>query len=88
MVAVYLGETDENRINQMSFDFFDSVLSALGKKINYDAVVNYAGNSYFEKSWQVITENNPMNKGKGTQDKTGIAHALKSLGIKDIQIVN
>lgn len=44
----------------MSIVFFESVLIELGKKLNYDAIVNYAGNSFAEKSWDMITEANPM----------------------------
>lgn len=40
--------------------FFESVLEELGKKIDYQAVVNYAGNSFCEKSWDMIMEANPM----------------------------
>lgn len=48
----------------MSFVFFESVLSELGKKLNYDAIVNYAGNSFCEKSWDMIQEAYPMGGGK------------------------
>ena len=50
----------------MSFLFFESVLEELGKKLNYDAVVNYAGNSFCEKSWDMIQEAYPMGEGKKT----------------------
>lgn len=62
MIAVYLGETNENKINDMSLPFFDSVLAALGKRVNYDAVVNYAGNAFAKDSWKMIQEANPMSK--------------------------
>lgn len=52
---------DENQINAMSYVFFEDVLSELGHKLHYDAVVNYAGNSFMEKSWDLIAEHNPMN---------------------------
>jgi len=50
----------------MSFLFFENVLEELGKKLNYDAVVNYAGNSFCEKSWDMIQEAYPMGSGKKT----------------------
>lgn len=62
MIAVYLGEVNETRINDMSIPFFDSVLAALGKRVNYDAVVNYAGNAFAKDSWKMIQEANPMMK--------------------------
>ena len=64
MIAVYLGETNENKINEMSIPFFDIVLAALGKRVNYDAVVNYAGNAFAKDSWKMIQEANPMTKPK------------------------
>ena len=48
IIAAHLGIVDENAINNMSMVFFEDVLSELGKKLNYDAVVNYAGNSFCE----------------------------------------
>ena len=64
LVAVYLGETDESKIDEMSIPFFNSVLAALGKRVNYDAVVNYAGNAFAKDSWKMIQEANPMTKPK------------------------
>ena len=45
----------------MSYVFFSAVLEELGHKLNYDAIVNYAGNAFAEKSWDMIVDNNPMN---------------------------
>lgn len=50
----------------MSLLFFEDVLEELGKKLNYDAIVNYAGNSFCEKSWTMIQEAYPMGEGKKT----------------------
>ena len=49
----------------MSYVFFSDVLEELGHKLNYDAVVNYAGNSFVEKSWDMIMDSNPMTMGDG-----------------------
>lgn len=51
---------DEEQINNMSYIFFEDVLEELGHKLTYDAIVNYAGNSFCEKSWDMITKSNPM----------------------------
>ena len=45
----------------MSYVFFEDVLNELGHKQTYDAIVNYAGNGFVEKSWDMIVEHNPMN---------------------------
>lgn len=63
-MAVYLGQVEEEKILAMSIPFFDGVLEALGYRLNYDAVVNYAGNSFCEKSWEMISENNPLGAKK------------------------
>lgn len=50
----------------MSLLFFEDVLEELGKKLNYDAIVNYAGNSFCQKSWDMIQEAYPMGGTKKT----------------------
>ena len=32
----------------------------LGKKLSYDAIVNYAGNAFCKDSWKMIMDANPM----------------------------
>lgn len=52
---------DEEALDNMSYIFFNDVLMELGHRLNYEAVVNYAGNSFCEKSWQMINDSNPFN---------------------------
>ncbi len=77
---------NEEQINSMSFVFFESVLTELGHKLNFDAVVNYAGNSFFEKSWQLIAENNPFNvqdaRAGGGRTAAGLASFFDTADIK------
>ena len=61
MVAVHLGVADEEQINDMSYVFFDDVLRELGYKLHFEAIANYAGNAFCEKSWDMITKSNPFN---------------------------
>ena len=56
---------DEEQINNMSYIFFEDILEELGHKLSYEAVVNYAGNSFCEKSWDMIQDANPMLIGDG-----------------------
>jgi len=44
----------------MSYIFFQDILEQLGHRIAYDGISNYAGNSFVEKSWDMIMEHNPM----------------------------
>jgi hypothetical protein len=42
----------------------------LGYRLNYEAVINYAGNSFCKDSWKMITESNPFHlhrEGGGSQ---------------------
>ncbi|MDO4549385.1 MAG: hypothetical protein Q4D04_14945 [Clostridia bacterium] len=61
MIAAHLGVVDENKINDMSYVFFEDVLTELGYKLNFEAIANYAGNSFCEKSWDMIATSNPFN---------------------------
>ena len=62
-----MGIADEGVINDMSFVFFEQVLDELGHKLHYDAIVNYAGNGFMEKSWELIAEHNPFNLKPGSK---------------------
>lgn len=63
LVAAYTGTVEEERILNMSYDWFSSILDVLGEKVNFEAVSNYAGNSFVEKSWDMIMDANPMTVG-------------------------
>ena len=67
---------DEEQINEMSYVFFSDVLEELGHKLSYDAIVNYAGNSFCEKSWDMIMESNPMMIGEGKHMSSKQAQAF------------
>lgn len=47
----------------MAYDWYEEVLNVLGEVVEYEAVVNYAGNPYVEKSWDMILDGNPILKG-------------------------
>ena len=67
MVATHLGVIDEEKLDNMSYQLFDAILTELGRKLSYDAVVNYAGNSFCKDSWDMIMNSNPM-----TMDEHGV----------------
>jgi hypothetical protein len=69
MIAAHLGVVEEDKIDNMSYLFFEDVLEALGHKLNYDAVVNYAGNAFAENSWDMISDSNPFNVGEDSRKK-------------------
>ena len=74
MVATHLGVIDEDKINNMSYIFFEDILMELGHKLTYDAIVNYAGNGFCEKSWDMITKHNPFNVED--EEKNGTMRSL------------
>lgn len=62
-----MGVIDENAINNMSYIFFQDVLEALGKKVNFDSISNMYGKTVFgKKDGQAITkmiqDANPLSK--------------------------
>lgn len=84
LVATHLGVIDEEQINNMTYVFFDDILAELGHKLTYDAIVNYAGNSFCEKSWEMIMENNPFHvaENKGNQAMKSLANFFNKENVK------
>ena len=66
---------DEEQINNMSYIFFNEVLEELGHKLSYEAIVNYAGNSFVEKSWEMIMDSNPMTLNHDGEQKMSNSQA-------------
>lgn len=68
----------------MSYVFFDSVLSELNHKLTFDAVANYAGNGFFEKSWDLITQHHPLQQkdesSKTSHDKQALTQLAGLFG--------
>lgn len=79
-MATHLGVVNEDEINNMSYIFFEDILEELGRKLNYDAVVNYAGNSFCEKSWDMIMDNNPMTMNENGRSRRGDQTLANFLG--------
>lgn len=87
MLAVHMGVVDEDAIWDMSYPFFNGCLIELGLKLNYEAVVNYAGNAFAEKSWDMITKSNPMkiDLSNAAQEANGVNALMafiNSVGLK------
>lgn len=67
----------------MSTVFFDTVLEYIGKYIRYEAMANYAGNSFFKDSFEVISDNFPLKK-EAAQENNGISALLKGVRIQGL----
>lgn len=62
MIAAHLGEIDEDKINNMSIPFFNDVLSALGRRLNYESISNLYGNGFVRDAGKLIAEAHPLMK--------------------------
>ena len=56
----------------MAYIWFNSVLEALGKRINYESISNIYGNSFAKDSAKIVQAANPLLKNGGTPSGTGI----------------
>lgn len=77
---VHIGWTEE-QVNDMYYPTFQNVLGQLGRKLNYDAVVNYAGNSFVQKSWEMIEKANPLQPAeKASATNNAMSNLVALLG--------
>ena len=65
-MAAHLGEVDENKINDMNYIWFNTVLDALGKRLNYESISNIYGNSFAKDSAKIVQAANPLLKQSST----------------------
>ena len=68
----------------MSYMLFQDILTELGHKLSYEAIVNYAGNSFCKDSWDMIRDSNPMTmdeNGRGSKQQQTLANFLGSARI-------
>lgn len=68
VIAAHLGVVNEEQINDMSIPFFNDVLAALGRRLNYEAISNLYGNSFCKDSGKYVADANPLvkpHKNKG-----------------------
>ena len=86
MIAAHLGIVDEEQIDNMSYVFFEAVLEELGHKLNYEAIVNYAGNAFCEKSGEMIAENNPFNVGTEYKKNNTMKNLAAFLSKTDVKV--
>lgn len=78
-MAAHLGEVSEIKINDMTYVWFNLVLEALGKRINFESISNLYGNSFAQKSQEIIQSANPLvkNGGRGSTSIADLAGSIK-----------
>lgn len=77
-IAAHLGIVNEDEINNMSIPFFNDVLAALGKRLNFESISNIYGNSFAKDSSKYVNDAFPLIKKK---KKNGIVDTIKNLTI-------
>lgn len=89
VIAAHLGIVDEEQIDNMSIPFFNNVLVALGRRLNYDSISNLYGNSFCKDAGKYIAEANPLVKprkvSKGFVDLLSKAVITKKTTKKETQ---
>ena len=66
----------------MSYIWFNKVLEALGKRINYESISNIYGNSFAKDSAKIVQAANPLLKGNG-KPNTGVMGLMGQIKIID-----
>lgn len=79
VIAAHFGEVNEDRILDMSLVFFREVIEALGKKLNFEAISNYAGNAFAKDSMEMINDANPLFDGGKSMKEKAMAKQLGGL---------
>lgn len=90
-MMTHLGVADEEQINNMSYVMFEQILEELGHKLIYEAVANYAGNSFCDKSWEMIMEHYPMSAQtghKGGGQSNGLSGLAKLIQKSNVKVLN
>lgn len=81
-VAAHLGEVDENKINNMSYVWFQTVLKALGKRIEFESISNLYGNAFAKDAGKIVPAANPLLKNGG-KTNTGVMGLMGKIKIVD-----
>ena len=65
----------------MAYIWFNSVLEALGKRINYESISNIYGNSFAKDSAKIVQSANPLLKNGGSASNTGVMGLMGQIKI-------
>ena len=84
-MATHLGEVDEDKINEMSYIWFVLVLQALGKRLDYESIVNLLGNSFAKDAAKAVAAANPL---KASNRGTGGSGAMFAQMAGNIQVLD
>lgn len=65
----------------MTYIWFNKVLEALGKRINYESISNLYGNSFAKESAQIVQAANPLIKTGSKPNNTGVVGLMGNIKI-------
>ena len=61
MIALYVGEIDENKILEITYPFYTSLITEIGCKLRFDSVSNLLGNGGAGSSVaEIVEKHNPF----------------------------
>jgi hypothetical protein len=66
----------------MAYIWFNAVLEALGKRINFESVSNFYGNAFAKDAQKIVQAANPLLKNGGKQD-SGVMGLMGQIKIID-----
>ena len=62
MISLYVGEIDEDKILEITYPFYSSLITEIGCKLRFESVSNLLGNGGAGKGVsEVVEESNPFN---------------------------
>ena len=67
----------------MSYVWFQSVLAAIGKRINYESISNIYGNSFAKDAAKIVQSANPLIKNGATAGNTGVMGLMGQIKVVD-----
>lgn len=81
-----MGVPEEERIDNMSYVFFQEVLEHLGKKLNYESISNLLGRTVFDKKGgesisRAVENANPLTKVSQTHSAATFLSMAGTLAI-------
>jgi len=76
---------DEAKINDMAYVWFELVLQALGKRLDYESVINLLGNSFAKDAAKAVAAANPL---KSSKRGTGGSGAMFAQMAGTIQVLD
>ena len=65
----------------MAYVWFNSILDALGKRLNYEAVVNLYGNAFAKDASKIVQGANPMLKLTSNKHGGGVMSLMGKIKI-------